>query len=250
MLLPRLIWHYLRHGPDEAFYRLQAQDAIAWIERWGVWFGAGTTVLDLGCGGGVFGAELRARGCRVTFADATPGLPPALAGEDFRRVDLDRDDLRGLGRFEVVICSNVLEHLARPERLLAAVPDLLAPRGFFYLSWTNWLSPWGGHDFSPLHYLGPRWGPWLWDRCVRRPRRLEPFVNLYPTHIGPVLRRLRRLPGVQVRRVAPRYYPELAGLMRLPGLREFLAWNCSVLLSRSDAVAESPPAGNSCGGRA
>lgn len=233
MLLPRLIWHHLRHGTDEAFYRLQARDAIAWLERVGVRFAPGTRVLDLGCGTGIFGAELLRQGCRVTFADEKNWLAPALAGAAFRAINLDRDDLAALGRYDVVICSNVLEHLARPERLLAAIPDLLAPGGVFYLSWTNWLSPWGGHDFSPFHYLGPRLGPWLWDRLVRRPRQLRPFENLFPTSIGAVLRRLRRLPGMEIRQVVPRYYPELAFLLALPGLREFLAWNCAVVMARS-----------------
>ncbi len=248
MLLLRLIRHHLRHGTDAAFYRLQARDAIAWLERTGVEFRPGTTVLDLGCGTGVFGGELRARGCHVTFADAQNWLSPELAANAvFRAVDLDRDDPGALGRYEVVICSNVLEHLARPGRLLAAIPELLTPRGVFYLSWTNWLSPWGGHDFSPFHYLGPRLGPWVWDRWVRRPRQLRPFVNLFPTHIGPVLRHLRRLPGVQVRRVVPRYYPELAWIMRVPGLREFLAWNCAVVLTRRPDAAPKGAAAASPG---
>jgi SAM-dependent methyltransferase len=242
VLLPRLIRHHLRHGTDEAFYRLQAREAIAWLERAGVAFTPDTTVLDLGCGTGVFGGELRQRGCRVMFVDAQNWLGPALAaGADFRALDLERQNPSTLGRYDVVICSNVLEHLARPARLLAAIPDLLTERGVFYLSWTNWLSPWGGHDFSPFHYLGPRLGPWLWDRVVRRPRRLRPFENLYPTHIGPVLRQLRRLPGVEIRRLAPRYYPELAWVMRLPGLREFLAWNCAVLLARTGPPRPAPP---------
>jgi SAM-dependent methyltransferase len=232
VLLPRLIWHHLRHGTDEEFYRLQAQDAIAWLKRVGVRFAPGTRVLDLGCGTGIFGAELLRQGCRVTFADEKNWLSPALADADFRAINLDRDELAALGRYDVVICSNVLEHLARPERLLAAIPDLLAPGGVFYLSWTNWLSPWGGHDFSPFHYLGPRLGPWLWDRLMRRPRQLRPFENLFPTHIGTVLRRLRRVPGVEIRRVVPRYYPELAFLLALPGLREFLAWNCAVVIGQ------------------
>jgi hypothetical protein len=114
--------------------------------------------------------------------------------------------------------------------LLGAAADWLEPAGHFYLSWTNWLSPWGGHDFSPFHYFGPHLGPRLWDRWVKRTRQLDPFRNLYPTYIGSTLRVLRRHPGLRIRRVAPRYYPELAWLMRLPVLREFLAWNCAVLL--------------------
>jgi SAM-dependent methyltransferase len=230
VLLPRLIRHHLKHGTDDEFYRLQARDAIAWLGRVGVAFAPGTTVLDLGCGTGIFGGELLRLGCRVTFADEKNWLSPSLAGAVFRAVNIDRDDLAILGRHEVVICSNVLEHLARPDKLLDAIADLLAPGGVFYLSWTNWLSPWGGHDFSPFHYLGPRLGPRLWDRWVRRPRQLRPFENLYPTHIGAVLRALRRRPALRVRQVVPRYYPELAFIMAVPGLREFLAWNCAVVV--------------------
>lgn len=230
MLLPRLIRHHLRHGTDEAFYRLQAVDAIAWLQRQGVKVNTTTRVLDLGCGSGVFGGELVRLGGQVTFADERNWLASALAGAPFHAINLDQDALGSLGRYDLVICSNVLEHLARPERLLGAAADLLEPAGHFYLSWTNWLSPWGGHDFSPFHYLGPRLGPRVWDRWVKRPRQLEPFRNLYPTYIGATLRALRRNPGLRIRRVAPRYYPELAWLMRVPVLREFLAWNCAVLL--------------------
>ncbi|RME92407.1 MAG: methyltransferase domain-containing protein [Verrucomicrobia bacterium] len=232
MILFRLIRHHRRHGPDEAFYRLQAEDALAWLERHGVRVGPPTRVLDLGCGTGVFGRLLLERGCEVRFADAANWLPEGPVRSRFTAIDIDRDDLASLDRHDLVICSNVLEHLAHPDRLLRAIPELLTPEGWFYLSWTNWFSPWGGHDFSPFQYFGPRLGPWLWDRLIRRPRRLEPFRNLFPVHIGPTLRRLRRLPGVGIVAVAPRYYPECSWLMRVPGLREFLAWNCAVLLRR------------------
>ncbi len=236
VLLLRLIRHHLRHGPDEAFYRLQAQAAIGWLERCGVALAAGTHALDLGCGAGVFGAELLQRGCRVTFADESCWLSPALQGAEFHLLNIDRDDPARLGRFDLVICSNVLEHLPRPERLLDAFPRLLTPGGVGYLSWTNWLSPWGGHDFSPFHYFGPRLGPRLWDRWVRRPRRLRPFENLFPTSIGTLLRALRAHPALEIRRVAPRYYPELAWIVRIPVLREFLTWNCAVLLARRNRL--------------
>jgi SAM-dependent methyltransferase len=233
VLLPKLIAHHLRHGTDDAFYRLQAVDAIAWLRRQGVVLGPGTRALDLGCGTGIFGAELLGLGCAVTFADEKNWLSPALSGAPFQPLNIDRDDLTLLGRHDLVICSNVLEHLARPEHLLDAIAALLEPEGVFYLSWTNWLSPWGGHDFSPFHYLGPRLGPRLWDRWIRKPRQLRPFENLYPTYIGRVLASIRRRPELRILQRAPRYYPELAFLMRVPVLREFAAWNCAVLLGRS-----------------
>jgi SAM-dependent methyltransferase len=214
MILPQLLTRFARHRDDAVFYRLQADDAIRWLETRGVRFGPGTRVLDLGCGHGVFG-----------------GLLPEFHAAPFLRINLDREPLAPLGRYDVVICSNVLEHLARPAEFLAQGHDLLAPGGTFYLSWTNWLSPWGGHEFSPLHYLGPRLGPRLWD-ALGRPRFHRPGTNLFVTHIGRTLRDLRTRTRLEVAAAAPRYYTEFAFLLRVPLVREFLAWNCALALRR------------------
>jgi SAM-dependent methyltransferase len=234
VILHRLIRHHLRHGADREFYRLQARDAIRWLELRGLALRPGLTVLDLGCGDGTFGLELLGRGCAVTFADAQDWLPADAPRGQFRAINLDCDDLGVLGRHDVIICSNVIEHLRHPEKLLAGLPALLNAGGHVYLSWTNWLSPWGGHDFSPFHYLGPSLGPKVFDRICRRPRQLRPGENLFVTHIGRTLRFLRAQPALRLRAIAPRYYPELAVLLRVPILREFLAWNCAILLARAD----------------
>ena len=232
MILPQLLWRFLRHRDDPVFYELQATDAIRWLAANGVALGPGTTALDLGCGHGVFGGELTKRGCRVTFADESDLLLPAHQGAPFMAVNLDRDELAPLGRHDLVICSNVLEHLAKPERLLLAAHELLTDRGLLYLSWTNWLSPWGGHEFSPLHYLGPSLGPRLYDALSRRPRFHKPHVNLFPTYIGHVLKVVREQSRLELVKAAPRYYTELPFVMALPGVREFAAWNCALLLRR------------------
>ena len=235
MILPRLLLRFARHGDDAVFYRMQADDAIRWLERSGVRIGPGVRVLDLGCGHGVFGAALRERGCTVTFADEQNGLLPELSDAEFLPVDLDRGSPEGLGRYDLVICSNVLEHLRHPDAFLRAAHRLLTPGGALYLSWTNWLSPWGGHEFSPLHYLGPRLGIRLHDALWRRKRFHTPGVNLFPSHIGRVLRWIRRDGTLRVDRRACRYYTEFSFLLHLPVVREFLAWNCALLLRPADS---------------
>jgi SAM-dependent methyltransferase len=232
MILHKLLAHYVKHRDDAWFYALQARDAARWIEQSGVPLGPQTRALDLGCGHGVFGAELVKKGCQVTFADYENGLFPELSGAPFRRVDIDRDDLAALGEYDLVICSNVLEHLAKPDQFIHSAAKLLAPQGKLYLSWTNWLSLWGGHEFSPFHYLGACRGHLIYDKVVGRPRKHTPFVNLYPTYIGSILKLIRREPNLRIIRVAPRYYTEFSFLMRLPGIREFLAWNCALLIAR------------------
>lgn len=233
MIIHKLILHHLRHRDDQEFYLLQVRDAIRWMERQGVKFESGSTVLDLGCGHGLMGELLMERGCLVTFADEMNTLPARIASAPFVKINLDNEGAAAsLGAYDAVICSNVLEHLAKPFEFIAQMPGMLRPGGSFYLSWTNWLSPWGGHDFSPFHYLGPRLGPRVYDKVSGRKRMHTPFVTLFPIHIGSVLRAIRRQPALRIVRAAPRYYPELSGIMSVPVLREFLAWNCAVLLRK------------------
>ena len=232
MIIHRLIRHHLRHGDDDRFYVLQAEDAVRWMLAKGLKLGPGVRVLDLGCGHGTFGAQLVKRGCTVTFSDCHESLRPELRGLPFTVFEVGKDPLARLGQFDLVLFSNVFEHLANPDGFLAELHTVLAPGGVMFLSWTNWLSPWGGHDFSPFHYLGPRLGPWVYDRLRPGKRVHMPFAGLWPTYIGRTIRRIRRLSGLEVMALAPRYYTEFAWLMRIPVLREFLAWNCAMLIRR------------------
>ena len=146
---------------------------------WGVAFSADTTVLDLGCGHGVFGGLLARRNCQVTFADESNGLLPELCGSRFLKINIDKDDLSTLGQYDVVICSNVYEHLSRPDFFLDNVAKILKPKGKLFLSWTNWLSIWGGHEFSPFHYLGSRRGHLIYDKIAKNPRRSTPLTKIF-----------------------------------------------------------------------
>jgi len=234
VIIHKLIAHHLRHRDDAGFYHLQARDAIRWMEKNGVALNGNLKALDLGAGHGIFGAELQRRGCEVVFADESNYLSPELASAPFIQINLDRDEVAKLGRYDLVVCSNVLEHLARPFAFIASLAKMLNPSGTLYLSWTNWLSPWGGHDFSPFHYLGARRGHLIFDKLIKRKRIHTPFETLYPTSIGRMLEAFRRQPGIQVMKVAPRYYPEFSFITAIPLLREFLTWNCAVLIKQRE----------------
>jgi hypothetical protein len=106
------------------------------------------------------------------------------------------------------------------------------PGGHVYLSWTNWLSPWGGHEMTPLHYLGPRLGSRAYTALHARPPENMPGETLFVLHVGTVLRAVRRLPDVRLVDVVPRYWPSLRFLSRMPGVREVALWNCVLLLRR------------------
>lgn len=232
MILHKLMLQYLKRGDDEGFYVLQAQYSIKWLEKVGVGLGAGTRVLDLGCGHGIFGAELAKKGCQVTFADVENTIVPGLEPVDFRVTDIMKDDLADLGEYELVICANVIEHLPDPSTLIDNAQRLLSPGGKLYLCWANWLSPWGGHEFSPFHYLGPRRGHLVYDRLTGRKRVHTPYETLFPTSISGILKMFQQNNELRILRVVPRYYPEFSFITRVPIVREFLTWNCAVLLER------------------
>ena len=233
MIIHKLIRGVLkRRGCYVEFFLEQALDAIEWLNRCGVALGAETTVLDLGCGFGYFGGELAKRGCQVTLADVDSFVLPEYAQLSFQRVNIDRDGLQNLGRYDLVIFSNVFEHLSKPDRLLEAIPTLLNPAGKFYLSWTPWYSPWGGHEFSPFHYLGARFGYSFYTRILKKSSMHIPYQNLFPTYIGRTMRAIRKNPHLRINHIVPRYYPEFSFVMHLPIIREFLSWNCALLLDK------------------
>ncbi len=225
------LWRLFRREQEdpEPFYRLLAAEAAEDLGRRHGPLG-GQTLLDLGCGPGFYTDALRACGATVIPVDNDPaemtyagGAPPegALIA-DARELPLEDASVDG------VFCSNMLEHTPDAQAVIAECARVLRPGGWGYVSWTNWYSPWGGHDMSPYHLLGPERGPRLYERRHGPPRKNAYGDGLWPVHIGPTLRYVRSLPELEIERVEPRYWPRLAFLCRIPGLRELVTWNCVI----------------------
>lgn len=233
MILHKLLLRYFRRGPDEEFYRLQAVDTVQWLKRVGL-AAPGSTALDIGCGHGVLGRELERIGVSVSYADRENLLLDK--SKSFHFIDLDEGSYTSLPPADLVLCSNVLEHLANPDLFFSNL-HYLAPRGgHIYLSWTNWLSPFGGHDWAPFHYLGARLGPKIFQIVTRRKAGHVVGRHLFKTYIGRTIRAIRSNPQLRVCRLVPRYYSEIAPLAYLPLIREFLCWNCAVLIEKTSHI--------------
>ena len=103
------------------------------------------------------------------------------------------------GSVDGVFCSNLLEHTPDAAPVIAEIERVLRPGGWAYVSWTNWYSPWGGHDMTPYQYLGPERGPRLYERRHGKPRKNAYGDGLWACHIGPTLRLVRARPRLDDR---------------------------------------------------
>lgn len=229
----RLFRLFLSEQTDpDRFYASLAEDSVRQVEDYCEL--GGRTVVDVGGGAGYFTAAFRARGAHCYLFEPDRGELASRGAAPGGAVVADgywlpvRD-----GCADVCFSSNVLEHVRDPLGLVDEMVRATRPGGLIYLSFTNWYSPWGGHEMSPWHYLGPAFAE---TRYVRRHRRLPKNrvgTSLFPMHVGPVLRLLRSRADVEVVDARPRYYPRWCRvLVRVPGLREIASWNLLLILRR------------------
>jgi 2-polyprenyl-3-methyl-5-hydroxy-6-metoxy-1,4-benzoquinol methylase len=114
---------------------------------------AAKTVLSIGCGAGENESRLRARGMQVIAVplDAVIGRVAERAGIRVTPPDLDAALQRLDGsRFDAILLSGVVQHLADPVRLLTRLSALLGPGGVIVGSVPN-LGPirrWSGQLFG------------------------------------------------------------------------------------------------------
>lgn len=230
----RLLSAFRKEQTDpDFFYGLLARDTVAQLAAYADLPGA--LVCDVGGGPGYFTEVLRERGARTICVDCDAGEMTARDGAVPEGAVLGSALELPLRDAAVDVCfsSNVLEHVPDPWRMAGEMVRVTRPGGLIYLSFTNWLSPWGGHETSPWHYLGGRRAA---DRYARRHGRRPKNdfgVSLYPVSVAAALRWARRAAGTELIDARPRYHPSWAtGVVHLPGLREIVTWNLLLVLRR------------------
>jgi SAM-dependent methyltransferase len=234
--LARSVWLFRLFRREQSdpgqFYAGLADDAIAQLASYTEL--AGKTVIDVGGGAGYFTAAFRAAGAHSYLIEPdqsellSRGAPPtgAILGDGYWLPVAD-------GSADLCFSSNVLEHVADPLGFIDEMIRITRPGGLIYLSFTNWFSPWGGHEMSPWHLLGAGFA----ERRYRRRHGKDPKHgvgrNLFRVHVGATLRQVRSRPDVALVAARPRYYPRwCAPIVRIPLLREFASWNLLLVMRR------------------
>lgn len=97
-----------------------------------------TFVLDIGCGSGALGQQLKLKGCTVHGIDHCKQALK-IAKERLDKafyLDLEQDDLPQ-NKYDVIIIADVLEHIKNPKTLLRRAQDCLAEDAELIISIPN-----------------------------------------------------------------------------------------------------------------
>lgn len=100
---------------------------------------------DIGCGGGILSEALAKAGAAVTAIDmAEAPLKVARLHRhesgldiDYRHETVERLALNESGKFDVVACMELLEHVPNPSSVVAACAQLVRERGWVFFSTLN-----------------------------------------------------------------------------------------------------------------
>lgn len=106
---------------------------------------AGKQVLDVGCGGGILSEGMAARRARVTGIDL--GEAPLSVAKlhllesglevDYRRISAESLSEEQAGKYHIVTCMEMLEHVPDPSSTVAACARLVKPGGDVFFSTIN-----------------------------------------------------------------------------------------------------------------
>jgi len=192
------------------FYTRLADDSVAQLSQY-AGLGARYVAVDADLG------ELAARGTLVSGQLLGSGLDLPIRS----------------GAVDVCYSSNVLEHVAAPERLATEMLRVTRPGGIVFLSYTLWWSPWGGHETAPWHYLGGRYAAQRFARRTGRRPKNDFGVSLFPVTAARMIAWSQGRVDADVVDVLPRYHPGWARwVVQVPVLRELVVWNLVLVLRK------------------
>ncbi len=106
---------------------------------------AGKSLLDIGCGGGIFSESMAVRGAKVVGIDM--GTAPLSVAKmhaletnlDIEYIQCTAEELanKKISSFDLVCCLEMLEHVPDPQAVIEACASLTKDGGSIYLSTIN-----------------------------------------------------------------------------------------------------------------
>ncbi|MEP7144200.1 MAG: methyltransferase domain-containing protein [Ferruginibacter sp.] len=137
----------LRKSADKVYINTGNQDIVHLIDQ------PGSTILDVGCGGGILAEILSSKGHTVDGITISPKEYDAT--QQYARHIFLHDLERGLPKeamqlsYDYIVCSHILEHIVYPGNLLRDIHKVLKPGGCLLVALPNIM-----HYKSRLKLLG------------------------------------------------------------------------------------------------
>jgi ubiquinone biosynthesis O-methyltransferase len=132
---------------------------------------ANGSVLDVGCGNGIISLQLGKDGFNIKGIDVSEkAIQKAKENNPFPNVTFevaDADKLKASGEaFDAIICSEVLEHLNHPGRLLKELLPILKNQGILLVTVPNGKGPREVLVTKPMLRLRKK-NNWLWKTTLK-----------------------------------------------------------------------------------
>ncbi len=105
----------------------------------------GKTVVDIGCGGGILAESMALKGANVLGIDmgkaplSVASLHKLESGAELEYKQITAEELadKEAGKYDVVTCMEMLEHVPDPASVIAACSKLVKPDGHVFFSTIN-----------------------------------------------------------------------------------------------------------------
>ena len=221
-----------QYDDPDGFYTMLADDTVELVGEYHPV--AAQRVVDVGGGPGYFAQAFRRAGAKSVFVE--PFWESMTASGQQLGYGVIGDGLSlpfADGAFDISHSSNVIEHVVDPEAFFYEMLRVVRPGGLMFLAFTNWFSPFGGHETSPWHYLGGEWAVKRYERKLGYAPKNRFGASLFRLDIADVLKWAKSTQQADLIDTFPRYYPSWTkGIVAVPGIREIVTWNLVIVLRR------------------
>lgn len=141
--------------------------------------------------------------------------------------------------FDLIFCSSLIEHVENPDEMLKEIRRVLSQKGYLYLSFPPFYSPYGGHYFSPFHLIGEKNAIKITKKLNKNiSSEVTSYSNCWGEGRGLFRRTIRSVKKLlsesnfTVEFIWPRFFMKY-NITKIPIINELLCWHVCFICRKS-----------------